>query len=112
MRTLPISIVLAAWLMCTALVPALYGVDDASIMSRGQFWIEGWAPRPSVSLAGDADGDGCADLITFQPGGAAWVDVHLTSPLGKPTPGRRALDRFGQDGLGVICGRFTLGAGR
>jgi len=92
-----------------ALVPALYGADDALVMSRGQFWIEGWAPRPSVSLAGDADGDGCADLITFQPGGAVWVDVHLTSPLGKPTPGRRALDRFGEDGVAAVCGRFTLG---
>ena len=92
MKTLPISIVPAAWLMCTALVPALYGADDAVVMSRGQFWLRAWAPRPSFSLAADADGDGRADLITFQPRGTAWVDVHLTSPLGKPTPGRRALD--------------------
>ncbi len=60
--------------------------DRPFALSRGQFWIEGWATRPSFSLAGDVDGDGRADLIAFQPGGRAWVDVHLTSPLGKPTP--------------------------
>ncbi len=81
--------------------------DRPFALSRGQFWIEGWASRPSLSLAGDVDGDGRADLIAFQPGGRAWVEVHLTSPLGKPTRGRRARDQFGQDSHAVICGRFT-----
>ena len=86
MKSLPLRIGLSLWVFCLTLVIAVQASDESYALSRGQFWIEGWASRPSVSLAGDVDGDGRADLITFQPGGRAWVEVHLTSPLGKPTP--------------------------
>ena len=107
MKSLALRIGLSVWIFCLALVITVQASDQSYALSRGQFWIEGWAGRPSVSLAGDADGDGLADLITFQPGGRAWVEVHLTSPLGKPTRGRRARDQFGQDSHAATCGRFT-----
>ena len=111
MGTLPISIVPAAWLMCTAFVPALYGADDALVMSRGQYWLTGWAARPIFSLVADVDGDGRADLVAFDPRGDASLWVHRTSILGKPTPQVAARERFGREGLGAIAGRFTRGAG-
>jgi hypothetical protein len=107
MKSLALRIGMSVWIYCLALDITVRAVDEPYALSRAQFWIEGWAARPSYSLAGDADGDGRADLITFQPEGPAWVDVHLTSPLGKPTPGRRARDQIGQAGLAAICGRFT-----
>jgi hypothetical protein len=109
MKSLPLRIGLSVWIFCLALDITVQASDESYTLSRGQFWIEGWAARPSNSLAGDADGDGRADLITFQPGGRAWVDVHLTSPLGKPTAGRRARDGFGQDGRAAVSSRFTGG---
>ena len=111
MRTSPISIVAAASLMCTSLVPALHGADDALVMSRGQYWLTAWAARPILSLVADVDGDGRADLVAFDPRGNASLGVHRTSILGKPTPQVAARERFGREGLAAVAGRFTRGAG-
>ena len=80
-------------------------------LSRGQYWLTGWAAKPIFSLVADVDGDGRADLVAFDPRGDASLWVHRTSILGKPTPQVAARQRFGRDGLAAIAGRFTKGAG-
>ena len=98
--------IVTAWLAAASTC-----ASDGYALSRGQYWLTGWAARPVVSLVADVDGDGRADLVAFDPRGDASLWVHRTSTLGKPTPQVAARKRFGRDGLGVIAGRFTKGAG-
>jgi len=96
--------VLASPVVTRAFAP---GSDEAPAMSRGQFWLADWGWRPEFLLAGDADGDGLADLLTFQPAGEGSIEIHRTSALGKPTRPRAAREGFGRDGQIAVCGRFS-----
>ncbi len=98
--------IVTAWL-ATASACATEGYT----LSRGQYWLTAWAPRPISSLVADVDGDGRADLVAFDSRGNASLWVHRTSIVGKPTPQVAARERFGRDGLAAVAGRFTRGAG-
>jgi hypothetical protein len=76
-------------------------------MSPARFWAGGFAAAPRIPLAGDADGDGRADLLVLYPQGEGIIDFAGTSAAGKPCFPVQARTHFGKDGLAAACGRFT-----
>lgn len=101
------------WLACLALgtvLSARVSADPpagAAPFTRSTFWTAGFAAAPRLPLAGDADGDGLADLLAVYPSGDGIIDIARTSSLGKPVAPRQARTRFGKDALAASCGSFT-----
>ncbi len=60
-----------------------------------------------MPLAGDADGDGRADLIYLWPLSDGIIDISRTSALGKPIYSNAARKDFGKDGLVDASGPFV-----
>ncbi|AIE84797.1 hypothetical protein OP10G_1429 [Fimbriimonas ginsengisoli Gsoil 348] len=57
-------------------------------------------------MAGDADGDGRADLIAVGPGDDSNIEVSHTDPLGKPNPSGRVHDSIGKGLVACAAGNF------
>ncbi|RYG37214.1 hypothetical protein EON81_07425, partial [bacterium] len=68
-------------------------------MAPAQFWRTPFGTDPWRPLAGDADGDGKADLLAYGASGDSVIAVARTAPIGKPFPDRAAR---GSSGGGVI----------
>jgi hypothetical protein len=98
-------------LLCTVLQSAATGQaqSDAGdfVVSTDQFWTLDFAAPPRICVAGDADGDGRADLLSLWPQGEALIDFSLTSPWGKPVVGMPAFTSFGREAVAVTCGSFA-----
>lgn len=79
-------------------------------MTPEQFWHAPFGTGPRMPIAGDADGDGHADLLSLWPAGEGVIDLARTSALGKPTYGNVARSGFGRDGIVDACGPFVRAA--
>ena len=71
-----------------------------------QFWRTAFGSRPWTPLAGDADGDGHADLLALGPDGDSVVDLARTSPLGKALPNGAARASLGKGLVASAAGSF------
>jgi hypothetical protein len=104
-----------ALLCAAAAAPVLPGAAAATppgfTLSPAQYWASEWATAPRLPTAGDADGDGHADLLSLWPEGDGVIDVARTSPFGKTVGSVPGLRGFGRDGVAGACGRFTGGVG-
>ncbi len=65
----------------------------------GQFWISGFGASPRIPLVGDVDGDGHADILSLNPGGAGEIELARTSNLAKPVFPFQARSKFGGGAL-------------
>ena len=81
--------------------------EDDYVLSAPRHWWRNWAVPPWISLAGDADGDGRADLIAVEPGGT--IAVARTSPLGKWVDDPSRDNPFAGDLIAAAAARFTGG---
>ncbi len=81
--------------------------QDDHVLSAPRYWWQIWAVPPWISLAGDADGDGRADLIAVEPGGT--IAVARTSPLGKCVNDPSRNNPFAGDLIAAAAARFTGG---
>src|ERR1044072_924546 len=79
-------------------------------MTPQQFWRPPFGLSPWTPLAGDADGDGRADLLAIGPGGETRIELARTSALGKPVPSNVAREGFGNGAVASACGRFFPGS--
>jgi len=89
-------------------VPSLQAPNGFGL-TPPQFWHTGFASAPWFSMAGDADGDGHADLLALAANDGAVV-VSRTSPLGKPLPDNVARPSSGAGPLAAACGPFVRNA--
>ncbi len=48
---------------------AVMGADETFRLSAPRYWLDNWAIPSGISLAGDADGDGRAELVAVDPRG-------------------------------------------
>ena len=71
--------------------------------------MDTWAIPAGIALAGDADGDGRAELVAVDPAGT--IAVARTSPLGKWVEDPDRQTRFGNNLVAAAVGRFMGGAG-
>ena len=85
------------------------GADETFRLSAPRFWWGNWAVPSWISLAGDADGDGRAELVAIDPPGT--IAVARTSPLGKWAEDPEHETRFGNNLVAAVVGRFMGGAG-
>jgi hypothetical protein len=83
--------------------------QDDYVLSAPRFWWGNWAVPRWISLAGDADGDGRADLIAVEPGGT--IALARTSPLGKWVDDPSRDNPFAGDLIAAAAARFTGGTG-
>lgn len=67
----------------------------------------GSLPAPRIVMAGDVDGDGRADIISFYPPDGGILDVIRMSPLGKPYWPFQARRDIGKGGIAAACGPFA-----
>jgi hypothetical protein len=83
--------------------------EESFAMTPQQFWCRGYALGAWIPFAGDADGDGHADLMALSPNGACTINLDRASALGKLTSGGgvAALENFGNNAVGVVCGPFA-----
>ncbi len=88
---------------------AVMGTDETCLLSAPRFWWDNWAIPSWIALVGDADGDGRADLVAVDPPGT--IALARTSPLGKWANDPDRNNRFGNDLVAAVVGRFTGGAG-
>ncbi len=79
-------------------------------MTPEQFWHTPYGVGNWASFAGDADGDGHADLLAVSLGADAHIEMARTSPLGKPILNAVALRGFGKDVVAAACGPLKRGA--
>ncbi|SIO15893.1 hypothetical protein SAMN05444166_2754 [Singulisphaera sp. GP187] len=84
------------------------GADEVTALSLSapQIWTNHWAVGNWDLLAGDADGDGRADLVALQDGDGA-SEIARTSVLGKPFHPIRARPPFGRAPRAATFGPFT-----
>ena len=75
-------------------------------MTGPQFWRTPFGESPWIPLAGDADGDGHADLIAVGPEGESRVEIARTSALGKPFGSNIARKSLGSRPLANACDLF------
>lgn len=107
------SLALASRIRCAVLfllclLPA--PICAAPALTPPTYWADLGASA-ALSLPGDIDGDGRADLIAVHPEGAGYVEWRKTSAWGKPLPGKPLRARFGGGAVGAACGRFADGPG-
>ncbi len=88
---------------------AVMGADETFRLSAPRFWWGNWAVPSWISLAGDADGDGRAELVAIDPPGT--IAVARTSPLGKWAEDPEHETRFGNNLVAAVVARFMGGAG-
>ena len=88
---------------------AVMGADETFRLSAPRYWLDTWAIPSGISLAGDADGDGRAELVAVDPAGT--IAVARTSPLGKWVEDPERQTRFGNNLVAAAVGRFMGGAG-
>ena len=88
---------------------AVMGADETFRLSAPRYWWDNWAIPSWISLVGDADGDGRAELVAVDPPGT--IAVARTSPLGKWAEDPERETRFGNNLVAAVVGRFTGGAG-
>lgn len=82
-------------------------------ISPAQFWRTAFGASGVNSwraLAGDADGDGRADLLATGPPGESRIQLAQTSPFGKPLPENTAHAGLGARPVVSACGRFAPSA--
>src|SRR5688572_17142417 len=72
-----------------------------------QFWRTPFGSGPWKSLAGDADGDGLADLLAVGASGDSVITFARTSPKGKPLPDNVARPSIGKGVVAIASGPFT-----
>jgi hypothetical protein len=80
---------------------------DTFAITPQQFWDVPFERTPNIPLAGDADGDGHADLLSVATTAPGVIEMMRTSPLGKPIERRVVLDGFGSNAIGAACGPFA-----
>ena len=80
--------------------------SDTFSMTGPQFWRTPFGESPWIPLAGDADGDGHADLIAVGPEGESRVEIARTSALGKPFGSNIARKSLGSRPLANACDLF------
>jgi len=76
-------------------------------MTAQQFWRTPFGSGPWTSLAGDADGDGLADLLAVGDSGDSVIAFARTSPRGKPLPDNVARPSVGKGVVAVASGAFS-----
>ena len=76
-------------------------------ITPAQFWTTAFGTSPRLPMAGDANGDGRADLLSVWPQGEGVIDSTLTSYFGKPVAGNQARTQFGKNGIAAACGFFA-----
>ena len=97
-------------LSLVALAPsAVMGADETFRLSAPRYWLDTWAIPSGISQAGDADGDGRAELVAVDPAGT--IAVARTSPLGKWVEDPERVTRFGTNLVAAVVGRFMGSAG-
>ncbi len=88
------------------------GANEVVTLSSSQLWTYRWAIGNWNLLAGDADGDGRADLCSPYRTATAPPKCARTSALGKPIRPARARPPFGrlpeQPGSGLSTGRVRM----
>ena len=92
---------------------ALFGpqaAPDTFGMTPPQFWRTAFGSGPWKALAGDADGDGLADLIAIGPDDDSNIEVARTDRLGKPNAGARVHDSIGRGLVAYAAGSFLRAA--
>lgn len=78
-------------------------------MTPQQFWRTPFGSGPWASLAGDADGDGRADLLAVGDSGDSIIALARTSPQGKPLPDNTARASVGKGVVAISSGVFSPG---
>ncbi|RYG35387.1 hypothetical protein EON81_12855, partial [bacterium] len=76
-------------------------------MTPAQFWRASFGSDPWTSLAGDADGDGRADLLALGPSGESGIEIVRTSAMGKPFASGPSSLSMGKGMLAVVAGPFV-----
>ena len=89
---------------------AVMGADETFRLSAPRYWLDTWAIPSGISLVGDADGDGRAELVAVDPAGT--IAVARTSPLGKWVEDPERETRFGNNLVAAVVGRFIGRRGR
>lgn len=84
-------------------------VDTYGITPQ-QFWRTAFGIGSWIPLAGDANGDGRADLLAIGPGPETRIELARTSDLGKSVPSNVARDSFGSGMVAAASGRFFPGS--
>lgn len=79
-------------------------------MSPPQFWRSPFGQSPWTPLAGDADGDGRADLLAIGPAGESRIEIAKTAPIGKPYLSNVARNSMGKGLVASACGTFIPGS--
>ena len=79
-------------------------------MTPPQFWCTSFGQSPWLPLAGDADGDGRADLLEIGPSGESRIEIARTSPIGKPFVSNEARSSMGKGLVATACGAFIAGS--
>ena len=85
---------------------AVMGSDETFRSGAPRFWWDNWAIPSWISLVGDADGDGRADLVAVEPRGRS---KSRNLALGKWANDPDRNNRFGNDLVAAVVGRFTGG---
>lgn len=78
-------------------------------MTPQQFWRTPFGSGPWTSLAGDADGDGLADLLAVGDSGDSVIAMARTSSQGKPLPDNVARPSVGKGVVACAAGPFSPG---
>ncbi len=80
--------------------------DEPVVLSPAQLWTYQWGVGNWAIVAGDADGDGRADLLAIQDEDGD-NEFARTSPLGKPIKPAHARAPYGRAVVAAAFGRFT-----
>jgi len=83
---------------------------DTFAMTPSQFWRTAFGENPWHALAGDADGDGHADLLAIGPGDESRVEMARTSPFGKATNSNVARNSMGKGLVAAACAPLLPGS--